>query len=472
MGVISAIVVLGASPAAAPAADAETALYLGTVSGTGRVEGDDGPPCGMDLHVRFSYSASLASFQGERDPFAIVSGSGSNIEGQGAKGYAETGSGTYVLDPCDEIQSPGCSTGLQNRNDGSYGQVLFDVEGQTVKATALPFGFGPTSDACGGVGAGGATPIGSGSFPLSMVGAQTITVPLTYHSSNGIDTWDGSGTLTLHRVGGKLSVEELGPASIIVRDSARFRARVFPPWATASRWVWQMRRSHSSHWTTIGTTSTNTLPWVFRLAGHFQWRVIAYNLRAVGFQTEPIHYGRTESLRVNFPTRDQIVNDQGVQSIAVDAWSLTLSYARELAPRRRELGFWITLNTCRGRYDHTRPILGRVVGPREDGEVPLGSRPADNPRHPPEDPRDCATSYTVASFHTHTPTTHREPPGGSRVVGPSRQDETNARNRKLPGLVFDYAANPPGTNRIPYGYAPEEPAFLYRYGPLQRPTPR
>ena len=176
---------------------------------------------------------------------------------------------------------------------------------------------------------------------------------------------------------------------------------------------------------------------------------------------------------MNFPTREQIVNDQAVQSIAVDAWRLTLSYATDLKPRRRELGFWISLDTCRrGRYGHTRPILGRVVGPREDGEVPLGSRPADIPRHPPEDPRDCATSYTVASFHTHTPTTHREPPGGSRVVGPSGPDKKNAKNRKLPGLVFDYAANPPGTNKIPFGYAQEEPAFLYRYGPLQRPTPR
>jgi hypothetical protein len=172
-------------------------LYLGTVNGTFRVEG--GPRCGGagTEHEQFSYNASLASFQGPQDPFEIVSGS----EGQGAKGYADTGSGTYVLDPCDESQTPGCSTGFRRAGDGSSGQVLFDVEGSTVKATAIPFNWEPTTNACGGVGPlGEATTIGEGRFPLSMVGAQTITVALTRHDSNSLYTFDGSGTLTLRRV--------------------------------------------------------------------------------------------------------------------------------------------------------------------------------------------------------------------------------------------------------------------------------
>ena len=126
--------------------------------------------------------------------------------------------------------------------------------------------------------------VAGGSIPLSEIGSPTITVALTGFPPIGTKTSTASGTLTLHRVGGKLSVEELGPASIIVRDSARFRARVFPPWATASSYEWQMRRSHSSHWTRIGTTSTKTFPWVFRLAGHFQWRAMAYGLTAPGFR--------------------------------------------------------------------------------------------------------------------------------------------------------------------------------------------
>lgn len=91
----------------------------------------------------------------------------------------------------------------------------------------------------------------------------------------------------------------------------------------------------------------------------------------------------------------------------------------------------------------------------------------------PKNPRlvDRCATYIVASFHTHTPTTYREPAGGSRPVGPSRQDKTNASNRRLPGFVFDYAANPPGSMRIPFGYRKDEAAFLYRYGPVRRPTP-
>jgi hypothetical protein len=176
-------------------------LYLGTVTGTLRVEG--GPRCGGagTEHEQFSYNASLASFQGPQDPFEIVTGSGGLTEGQGAKAYDDAGSGTYVLDPCSETQTPGCSTGFRRQGDGSSGQVLFTVEGSTVKATAIPFNWEATTNACGGIGPlGDATKIGEGTFPLSMVGDQTITVSLTRHDSNGTYTYDGSGTLTLRRV--------------------------------------------------------------------------------------------------------------------------------------------------------------------------------------------------------------------------------------------------------------------------------
>jgi hypothetical protein len=282
-------------------------------------------------------------------------------------------------------------------------------------------------------------------------------------------TGQRSVTVTFTPVEHKLRVEELGPPSITVLDPARFRARTFPPWATATSYKWQMRRANSSQWTTLGTTATKTFPWTFRLAGHFKWRVIIYGLTAPGFGTEPVHVGRTETLQVRFPTRDQISNHQAVQSIAQDAWALTLHLANPQT--RREVGFWITLNTCSGRYGHTMPPrLGPEVGPRDDATVNLGSQPADIPRNPTLADR-CAT-YPVATFHTHTPTTYRVPIGESRPVGPSRVDRENASGRGLPGFVFDYAANPPGSMRIPFGYRKDEAAFVYRYGPVRRPTPR
>src|SRR4029079_9080787 len=122
---------------------------------------------------------------------------------------------------------------------------------------------------------------------------------------------------------------------------------------------------------------------------------------------------------------------------------------------RREVGFWILLDTCsvpRGhqKYDHTRRILGPPAGPEENASVHLGRRPPDEPANPPA-VIGCAT-YIVSSFHTHTPTTYRLPPGGSRLVGPSPRDEQNANRRMVPGIVFDYIANPPGSSRIPYGF--------------------
>lgn len=172
----------------------ETPLYLGTVNGT--VSIDDPHECGD--HQQFAYNASLGSFQGPQDPFAIVVSSGSLIEGQGAKGYNEAGGGSYVLRPCES--TPGCSTGFRRRSNGSYGQVLFDVEGSMVEATAIPFDWERTTDACGRVGPlGNVTTIGVGKFPLSMVGAQSITVALSRHDEPPLVVV-GTGTLTLRRV--------------------------------------------------------------------------------------------------------------------------------------------------------------------------------------------------------------------------------------------------------------------------------
>ena len=455
VGVASAIVVLGVSTGA------KAATYLGTVSGSARIESNP-PTCGPE-HSRFSYNASLASFQGPRDPFEIVSGSGGMIQGQGAKGYAGTGSGTYVLDPCDEAQSPGCSTGLKRWEDGSYGQVFFDVEGQTVKATAIPFDVAPTSNACGGIGSlGEVYALGEGSFPLSMVGARTITVSLTKHESNGTYTYDGSGTLTLRLVSNQPTLKELGPSSVTVGHRGGFTAVLLPPGRPAT-YTWEMKRSGQSQWTTLGTSTTPRFPYTFRVAGHFRSRVTA---RIAGSPVPLVSVG--PPLEVRFPTRDQILASHSVVNFTRDAWRTTLRLATPL--RRQELGFWIKLDTCSLTYGHTPTILGPPVDSRTDAEVNLGPRPPDSPSNP--GPVKGCASYMVTTFHTHTPTTHRTPLTHSRPVGPSSKDEKNARNRKMPGFVYDYIASPPGKGRIPFGHPKNEPARIYRYGEFRRPTPQ
>ncbi len=457
VGVVSAIVVLGMSPGANAA---ETPLYLGTVSGAVRVEGDPGPPCGMDEHEQFSYSASLASFQGPRDPFAIVSGSGSMIEGQGARGYAETGSGTYVLDPCDEIQSPGCSTGLQRRDDGSYGQVLFDVEGQTVKATALSFGMGPTSNACGGIGGGGT--IGAGSFPLSMVGAQTITVSLTQHTSNGIYTWDGSGTLTLHRVDTVLKGDELAAPHATLLGTDVWRATLHNPRATAKSYRWEMKPSSGGGWTTLDTTKSSTYKITYRLAGNFKLRVWFIGASAGGPPKDLVSPVRP--VEVRFPSWDDIVADKEVAKFTRAAWAHTLVLATR--KWRQEVGFWISLRTCSGTYGHTTRIEGPRAGPKDRARIILGPRPADTTSKP--DPVKGCYTYMVAAFHTHTPTTFLS---RGRKVGPSPEDRQVNIGRKMPAVILDYIASPPGSGHIPAGWPKPKPAKPYWAGFFRRPTP-
>ena len=145
--------------------------------------------CGGGWH--FDYSARLADIVGSDQPFPILetAGSGSTEIG-GAQGYDETGDGTYTLAPCDG--HPGCSTNLSlDPPFNSHGVVLFDANADTVFVNVDVGGI-EHGDNCG---LSGLT-LGDGSFPRSMVGADTITVQLSFNSGPVF----GNGTMTLTRV--------------------------------------------------------------------------------------------------------------------------------------------------------------------------------------------------------------------------------------------------------------------------------
>jgi hypothetical protein len=282
-------------------------------------------------------------------------------------------------------------------------------------------------------------------------------------------------TLTLHRVDDELGFKAQSPSPITVGHRGGFTGRFFPPGATASSYTWQMKRAHQSHWTTLGTTATRPFHWTFRLAGHFHYRTIVHGARSPAGGPPRTIITRARRLEVRFPTRDRIVADSAVQSFTQeDGWERTLRLATEQS--RREVGFWISLDTCqvpRGgrRYDHGRIFLGSPVGPDDDGsEVHIGPRPADDPPTPPA-VIGCA-EYTVASFHTHPPTTYQRGVAGSRPVGPSTTDDRIDRRDMVPGIVFDYLADPNLPGRIPFGYPKEKPALRYVTGLLHRPTPQ
>ena len=172
-------------------------------------------------------------------------------------------------------------------------------------------------------------------------------------------------------------------------------------------------------------------------------------------------------VEVKFPTFAQITGDPKASGLMRREWAKTL---KDNTPtRRRERGFFIRLDTRANKYLATNRVYGPWVGPLVGASVTLGAKPDDEPASP--DPNAEGAKYVVASFHTHTPTTHR-PAGFGRGVGPSDPDNRNNTRRQLPGVVYDYVDSPVGSGEIPEGH-PEGAAsrLYYSAGVDPRPTP-
>jgi peptidoglycan hydrolase-like protein with peptidoglycan-binding domain len=158
-----------------------------------------------------------------------------------------------------------------------------------------------------------------------------------------------------------------------------------------------------------------------------------------------------------FPRYNQVVADADVQTAVTAAWSNTLAAATPTS--RREEGFWIRQNTGTRRYEFTTTIHGPVVGPTHRATIRLGTRPADT------NPGTAGATYTVASFHTHTPSRFRLV---GRPVGPSTADRNADMADDVTGVVYDYIESPPGTGNIPASHPLRSPAQTYRSGPDRR----
>ncbi|MBL8166105.1 MAG: hypothetical protein JNJ61_29250, partial [Anaerolineae bacterium] len=91
--------------------------------------------------------------------------------------------------------------------------------------------------------------------------------------------------------------------------------------------------------------------------------------------------------------------------------------------------------------------------------VEIGSRPADS------SPGTETAVYTVASFHTHTPTTYRTV---GRAIGPSEADHRVDTSDDVTGVVYDYEASPAGSGSIPAAHPIDSAAKVYQSGPVSR----
>jgi GT2 family glycosyltransferase len=234
------------------------------------------------------------------------------------------------------------------------------------------------------------------------------------------------------------------------------QATLTPATAKATNFVFQAKRAAAATWTQLASGPSATFAYKATIAGHFNVRVVAtVNGKNV---TSP-----SANLTVTFPVYADIVADANVITFTDAAWQDTL--AATTPTTRREEGFWIQFNSNTGAYSHTPTILGPVIGPNQTGSVQLGPRPPDVPASPQ---LPGSGVYTVASFHTHTPTTFRMV---GRPVGPSAADNAADTNDDVTGVVYDYIANPPASGSIPAGYPLHSPAQRYHSGPASRKTP-
>ena len=110
------------------------------------------------------------------------------------------------------------------------------------------------------------------------------------------------------------------------------------------------------------------------------------------------------------------------------------------------------------------------AGPAQQASARLGNTPADIPVDPA--PNATGAVYTVACFHTHTPTTFWATNSPGRRVGPSgplRGDVPFHNSKQRAGIVYDYAGDAQGY--IPAGHPEGSAAQRYPVGPVQRPLP-
>ena len=164
--------------------------------------------------------------------------------------------------------------------------------------------------------------------------------------------------------------------------------------------------------------------------------------------------GTVQREDVEFPSYSDIVADDKVKSETAKAWTETKEASDD--DGRREQSFWIQWNSETKAYSITQ----REEGDKVDNKPPKGAKVK-----PGATPADSGKKYTVACFHTHTPTFHWTA-GYERKVGPSGQDGPFHDGRKMPGVVYDYKEKADG--KIPSGHPLNSAAKLWSCGPNKR----
>lgn len=199
-------------------------------------------------------------------------------------------------------------------------------------------------------------------------------------------------------------------------------------------------------------TDTGEINWTARVAGVFK-------LRLKTKINESDYTSPERDLTVNFPTYAQIIADSTVRTRMNSEWQATLNDCTEDPNRRRERGFWISLNTAGdGSYSCGNSFYGDWVGPLDGASVSIPLRPGGNLSEIVPDA--ASATYGVAWFHTHTPTEYR-PVGRPNNV--SNADNNVSVHYNATGIAYDYTiAN------IPAGHPKNSSATTFSTAQSQR----
>lgn len=233
------------------------------------------------------------------------------------------------------------------------------------------------------------------------------------------------------------------------------------PAGAVTNYKFELRRMTETNWYQMQTGTSAVYTEKPRVAGKFKVAAVL-TVSGQNVRTNEV------DLEVQFPDAGKVLGGAGVQARMNQAWQDTL--AATTSTSRREEGYYITLNTDTEAYGITAhtiatPVANNAGASWDTVTIP---RPPDIPAAPV--PTDKPT-YTVAWYHTHTPTTHRTL---GRSVGPSAADGTFGSHSSIniPGYAHDYVESPAGTGTIPAAHPLNSTAKVYNITPPdRRPTP-
>ncbi|MBW4644931.1 MAG: DUF4157 domain-containing protein [Goleter apudmare HA4340-LM2] len=174
------------------------------------------------------------------------------------------------------------------------------------------------------------------------------------------------------------------------------------------------------------------------------------DIRTEGYTGIVQRVGDVVGAAIVFPSYADIVGNATIRQEVNNDWQATLNATT--VNSRREQGFWIRWNSGTGNYSVTGRVVAPAVGNAQGATINLPAKPA-----------DAGAEYTVASFHTHTPTKYRNV---GRAVGPSGADINADTGDNVAGVVYDYADA--GGGNIPARHPLRAPAHLYHSGPNRR----